>query len=266
MSVVMTSAWRGGTPRALSRELGIPYVTLRDRRLDSALRNADLIVNWGTARVFSSPTRVLNLPSSVARASNKLSCFRALDAAKVDTLEWTTSFQEAEAWLEQNSIIGHFDLHGHSGSGLELFKKGTGITRTDCKLFTRYFKKDIESRVLMCRVGDKYQSMYMEKVRCAPEKRAARGLDSSPDTYIRTWNNGWNFARSVELDGIAVDLAAKAMVALRLDFGAVDIMKKSSVRGVAGQWKVGEVNTAPGLEGMTLSFMARNIAKSIQGY
>lgn len=266
MTVIMTSAWRGGTPRRLSNGLGIPLMTLRDRRLPTAIRRADLIVNWGTSRVFDSATRVLNFPSSVARAANKLQCLRTLEAAGVDSLEWTTSKQEAEGWIGGSSVIGHFDLHGHSGSGLELFKKGAAITRDDIKLFTRYFPKDTECRVLMVKVGDQYRSMYMEKVRCAPEKRAERGLDAAPCTYIRTWDNGWNFARNVNVDTVAVTLAARAMQALSLDIGAVDILKKSAAKGLAAQYRVGEINTAPGLEGSALAWMQTNLKKIIANY
>lgn len=262
MSTLMVSAWRGGTPRRLSRALGIPYVSL-DRLTRARFRQANLIVNWGSGRVFDSGPRVLNFPSSVAQAANKLSCFQALDRAKVPTLEWTRSLGDAAKWLVDSSVVGHFDLHGHSGSGLRLYRKGETLgddNAGDVKLFTKYFPKEVESRVLLIRRpgGENlFTSMYMEKVRVAKEKWAERGLTESPTTFIRTWTNGWNFARSVSPDAAAVEWASRALGALKLDYGAVDLMRDKTGK----RYIVGEINTAPGLEGLSLSFFQTGLTR-----
>lgn len=262
LNILMVSAWGGGTPRRLSRALGIRLMPLKV--FDSVrVRNADLIVNWGTSRVFDYTTaKVMNYPSGVARACNKLSCFKALFAAKIPTLEFTTSRLVAEGWGKESSIVGHFDVHGHSGSGLELFKKKKDgvatITRDDCEVYTKYFPKETESRVHLIRSKELYNSMYLEKVRILEDGWAERGITATPDTYIRTWDNGWNFARSRDTDAHAVALAAQALAVFKLDYGAVDIMKDKK-----GKYVVGEINTAPGLEGMALAFYERNLGNLI---
>jgi Fe-S cluster assembly iron-binding protein IscA len=80
----------------------------------------------------------------------------------------------------------------------------------------------------------------------------------TPKPYIRSHDNGWVFCREgVELPSKVKEAAIEAVAALNLDFGAVDlaISKKGSVC-------VFEVNTAPGIEGTTVT----NYAKAISAY
>jgi D-alanine-D-alanine ligase-like ATP-grasp enzyme len=66
--------------------------------------------------------------------------------------------------------------------------------------------------------------------------------------YVRSYENGWIFAREDVVRNPAAEAAAIAAVAsLGLDFGAVDVILRE------GKAYVLEVNTAPGIEGATLS-------------
>jgi hypothetical protein len=76
----------------------------------------------------------------------------------------------------------------------------------------------------------------------------------------RNFKNGFAFV-AVERDGVpteAIDIAAAAVDALRLDFGATDIL-----RGKDGAYYFLEVNTAPGVQGtrQVIGSLARHIAK-----
>jgi hypothetical protein len=80
----------------------------------------------------------------------------------------------------------------------------------------------------------------------------------TPKPYIRSHDNGWVFCREgVELPESVSNTALRAVEALGLDFGAVDlaISKKGKVC-------VFEVNTAPGIEGTTVT----NYTKAIKAY
>ena len=260
MRNVLLTPWKGGTPRRLANNLGLFRRTPKEWEKDKDKHKVGLILNWGCSVVLpGAGPKIINPPSLVAGASNKLSCLRKLHDKLIPSLEYTLERSKAEEWLKTASVVGHHNLHAHSGQGLALFKKGTGITRDDCKLFTRYFPKKTECRVHCIQQADgKYRSFYLEKKRVKEERFEEFGLEETPQTYIRTWDNGWIFARNVSTNLEAVQLAAKTMAALGLAYGAVDIMFNEE------KMVVGEVNTAPGLEGQCLSFYINNLHDMIE--
>lgn len=85
-----------------------------------------------------------------------------------------------------------------------------------------------------------------------------------PDLYRglgRNYDAGWSFrlVPQSQLRAEAIELAAKAVTALDLDFGAVDMLL-----GTNGHFYVLEVNTAPGVEGpdrQAIRLLAKRIAK-----
>lgn len=80
----------------------------------------------------------------------------------------------------------------------------------------------------------------------------------SPHEWIRSWQAGWKLdygaeaQRRIRQEGR--DVAKAAVKALGLDFGAVDVGRRTD-----GSWFVLEVNKAPGLEGVTLQVYAQKV-------
>jgi len=71
---------------------------------------------------------------------------------------------------------------------------------------------------------------------------------AEPHSWIRSWDSGWR----ISYDGSTIrqrhrDIAHRAIIALGLDFGAVDVAEKAD-----GSIFILEVNRAPGLEGGTI--------------
>ena len=81
-----------------------------------------------------------------------------------------------------------------------------------------------------------------------------------PHPKWRSWSSGWRLAYTLDAGGedrAAIrKLAVRAVEALGLDFGAVDIG-----RDISDKLFVFEVNTAPGIEGGTLVAYANKIAQ-----
>lgn len=80
-------------------------------------------------------------------------------------------------------------------------------------------------------------------------KKAIRENFANPSTWVRSWDGGWR----IVYDGVSAnqaqrDLAHRAVAALGLQFGAVDIGQKAD-----GTLMVLEVNRAPGLDGGTIT-------------
>jgi D-alanine-D-alanine ligase-like ATP-grasp enzyme len=121
----------------------------------------------------------------------------------------------------------------------------TGLTEDvlesveDTQLFTRGIKDGKEYRVHV------FKGVVIDIV----EKRRRNGVDESvADSSIRNLANGYVYCRedvSLALNGKLA--AISAVVALGLDFGAVDLIYKDDKPYIL------EVNTAPGLEGTTMT-------------
>lgn len=260
MRTVLLSPWRGGTTRRLCNNLNLIRRTPSEYESDKMKSKTGLVVNWGCSKVLGAGPMVLNPASAVAGASNKLSCLKKLSDNQIPTLEYTTEAEKARGWLKGSSVIAHFNLHAHSGYGLDLIKKGMEFSPSkQYKLFTRYFPKKIECRVHCIQDEDlKYKCMYLEKKRVKEQRFEEFDLQETPQTYIRTYENGWIFARGVSVNLEAVHLAAQAMTTCGLAYGAVDIMFNEE------KYLVGEINTAPGLEGQALAFYVSHLGNMIE--
>lgn len=101
-----------------------------------------------------------------------------------------------------------------------------------CDFFVQYIPRETEFRVWVYR--RRHLGTY-EKVFTYPEKYKRIGCSA---------DNGFAFKFVDEPDEELKRVAAKAVDALSLDFGAVDILK-----GKDGNYYALEVNTAPGVEG-----------------
>jgi len=128
-------------------------------------------------------------------------------------------------------------LTGHSGHGIIVVSPGERLP--DAPLYVQYVKKESEYRLHVMR-GHVFDA-----------QRKIRDPQREPTNWqIRSHDNGFIFAR----EGLRVppDVTAQAIKALAvsgLDFAAVDVLwnAKSEIAYVL------EVNTAPGLEGQTVT-------------
>jgi hypothetical protein len=263
---IIVSPWRSETPRALSSHLGAKLYKLD--RLTGREKVPRVLINWGCSDLrglFGQIT--INPPSSVRQAANKHACLGVLAANRIMSLDYTNSRDLALEWGRKgHSVIGHSDVHGHSGRGLARYEPTKIDEIPYCKLYTKYFPKDKEVRILVIRSGGAVaQTMYLEKKRILPERYAEFGLQGKPDWFIRTHDNGWIFAREAEEIPAAVELARNTCRIMGLTFAAVDILVKKNL-AVQGGWecKVGEVNTAPGLTGQTLDFFKEHLGSMVK--
>ena len=201
----------------------------------------DIVINWGNS---NSPNWVgsnydLNQPDSVAIAVNKLSTFQVLEEMQVNTPNWGTSRDEAQATVDDGrTIVVRHVLNGHSGQGIKIVQEGEV---PEAPLYVEYKKKRSEWRVHVFK-GEVIDT-------CQKRKRQADSRPASFNTFIRNHSTGWVFCRdNISPDPRRDELAVKAISSLSLDFGAVDIIYNER----EDKYYVLEVNTSPGLEGTTL--------------
>ncbi len=223
--------------RALARALGVKRIIP-----EGSYRPTErtMVINWGSSSFHFNHSNVLNKPAAVAIAANKLSTLSKLRATGVPVPDFTTSHAEAMDWLDDDyRVLVRNTLTGHSGAGIQVIRPGDTLPY-GAPLYTRYTRKDSEYRV----------HVFKGSVIDYSEKRKRNGgeaVGTSDSNLIRNHSNGWVFCRDgVYLSDMVRAVAIKAVAALGLDFGALDII----VRG--DKCYVLEVNTAPGVEGTTL--------------
>ena len=193
----------------------------RIRRLAKKLPADSWYVCWGEAWPFGDMRYVLN----GAAVRSKLTDVKLLEKLKVPTIE--VSLTPKEGWLPR--------IVNHTG-GLDLLRPPAHPEF--------WVKKEVfvkEFRV---------HSFDGQSIR-AGIKVPRQGFDK-PHAWIRSWDGGWR----ISYDGKSIkqrhrDVAHKAVEALGLTFGAVDIGERKDKSLV-----VLEVNRAPGLEGGTIGCYA----------
>lgn len=228
--------------RALGKRIGAKVLNRQGSKFRP--RPDDVIINWGASYANMERGNWINPPLYVGRATNKLQAFCTLEEAGVCIPDFSTDIQEAFTWLEEGRVvIERHQLRASEGRGIRVVRP-TEMLRA-APLYTSYFKARDEYRIHVAR-GEVFDRQ---------QKRKRREEEVSYE--VRNHAGGWVFCRE-DVDTIPdVDVdCARAVSALGLDFGAVDV----KVNKHRTKWAILEVNTAPGLEGTTLDKYADAIA------
>lgn len=210
------------------------------------------VINWGSTRIANwmvpvAMNNLLNKPSQVELASDKIQTFQKL-CGIVPLPDMTIIMSEAAGWLTtgpkypglKHAVLCRTLTRANSGRGIVVAE--TVEELVPAPLYTRYTPKQQEYRVHV------FKELGVIDVQ---QKR--RNADGVLDPYIRNHDAGWVFCReNVNAPQSVLNAAVDAVMALGLDFGAVDIGFHNNIGPC-----IYEVNTAPGLEGQTLSNYAQ---------
>ncbi len=221
--------------KSLARSLLCPRITGQ-----KVLPAETLLVNWGNSAL---PTirakgvhRILNKPEAVTRARDKRIALKIMRDAGVSVPDFTTDPAVADQWRRTGVVYGRALVSSQGGAGIQILTQESGAVPT-LPLYTRGITKAFEFRL----------HLFCGSVIDYTQKKRRAGSDT--DGMIKNLDNGWVFCRdAVALPQVVLDNAKAAVVALGLDFGAVDVLYKRN----EDKAYVLEVNTAPGLEGTTL--------------
>lgn len=244
-------------------------------------RRGDKIINWGNSTIpvwFNQDAfeNMLNAPVAVGRASNKIETFKALTEAEVPTLDWSTDSYEAQRWLNDGAgVYIRQVVTGHSGEGITVMRNyGSDYQDSLMEMYHKLSEMgydaiadevlkeadDSVERQLVPQAplytkakenhGEYRVHVFQGKI-IDYRKKSRRDGDPAQEgqSDVRTLGNGWVFRQSnlKRLERIE-ELAIRAIEALSLDFGAVDIIKDQD-----GEVFVVEVNTAVSCDDETLS-------------
>lgn len=222
----------------------------------------DVIINWGYAG--TAPVSLVGYeftgyngyPDIIRNASNKLNFFNKMKEVNSEIIPqfWT---DKGSIPSDAYPIVCRTVLAGHSGAGIVIANSPSELV--DASLYVKYLKKKDEYRV---HIGKKWPpvphdwpgnpcgELSLQTVVISVQRKARRTGVGNPNWQVRNLAGGFVYVRNqINPPAGVLESATKALEASGLDFGAVDVIWN------AQQEKpyVLEVNTAPGLEGQTIT-------------
>lgn len=244
--IVLPYAMSSGSSKVLAQALECKRIHIK-RNTYRGFSN-HVVINWGSQKQLPSLNNchsVLNHPRYIRNASHKLTSFKLLTEAGVPTMAYTTSRNQAYRWLNENmAVFSRTLLSANSGKGIVVNKVEDRYIEP-APLYTQEFKKTREYRV----------HIFQGQLVCIQQKKlkASENRSEEPDNYVWNHDKGqrvfarFNVDMTDDLKQELIDISSRAIEALSLDFGAVDIGWNEE-EGC----KVFEVNTGFGLVGTTI--------------
>lgn len=240
--------------KAIANALGIKRIKRENSEFEG--HPSKTVINWGCRKLPAEPRMctVINHSVFVEPCSNKLKFFQLMDKDGNDDIipPYTQNREDARRWIERgHTVVCRTKLRSHSGRGIVIAEKVKELV--DAKLYTLYIPKKQEYRVYVC--GQPQQGEVIDVA------RKARRLDcENPNWQVRSWHNGFVFARKdCNPPQAVMDAAIRCHNTTMLHFSAVDVVYNDRDERAY----VLEINTAPGIEGKTIDVYAEALKKLI---
>lgn len=229
---------------------------------DSTVRRRT--IKWGSfTRVISvvDPDSIINNHAGQS-SLNKKRCFELLRERGVPVPEFTTERAVAEDWIRQGGfrVYERHSLTGSAGEGIVVANNLSDLSDTVPPLYTQGVKgKRREYRIHVFNMDGVQRYFVQQK-----KRRAGFQELENYTSEVRNLESGWIFANQdiTAPRQVTVDAAVAACKALKLNFGAVDLIEQEAATGSSF---VLEVNTAPGLQGATVNFYASSLVDALNG-
>jgi len=204
------------------------------------------VINWGSGKSDLGTCTVLNKPEAVRLAVNKLKSFTKFREAGVRTPDWTTDVNVASGWLPAGKVVARARLEGRDGDGLTIHSAGP---LPPAKLYTKFLPGCTEYRISV--VGNKVIACQ-KKVPVPGKPEYNHEVKTTGGGYGLHWETWWPASVNEE--------AIKAVKALGLDFGGVDVIYLEDEGA-----RVLEVNTAPELTPMLVDRYSKHLMEAAYG-
>ena len=229
--------------RALADAIGGRVLRLQGSQF--RVRPDDVVINWGSTVFPELPryddrARLLNTPSRINTASNKLTFFNLVAGTNPDIIP--------PFWTDRNAIpetsypiVCRTVLAGHSGDGIVI--ANTPDELVNAPLYVKYIPKQQEYRIHVGKLPNNEHTII------SAQRKARREGFENPNWQVRNHANGFVFVRGdINPPEAVFNCAKQALACTGLDFGAVDVIWNDRQQRAY----VLEVNTAPGIEGQTV--------------
>ena len=224
--------------KALAQALGGKVLKLQNSKY--VWRPGDLVINWGNSELGGE--EVLNPGYGIKDVANKLLFFNKMKELGLEDILpefWTNASSIPD---EAFPVVCRTILSGHSGVGVHIANSRDELVHAP--LYVKYIKKKDEYRV--------HVGIDNEDRPCVISvQRKAKRNGIEPVCYqIRNLANGFVYVREgVNPPNAVIEAAKQVLQASFLDFGAVDVIWNEHYQRAY----VLEINSAPGLEGQTVT-------------
>lgn len=220
-------------------------------------RTSDVLINWGA---HSIPSRlrdlhVINDPVHTQVVADKmLYANRIIEMQQHEeephwfrSIGFTTQNSVAYAWQRAgHTVVARTITNGSEGAGIRIIKPTDPMVHAP--LYSLYQPKEREYRV----------NVVNGQVIKVQRKLRSRSLPPPVDGtfYVRNTANGFLFNTVTEYPTDVATQAINACAHFNLDFGGVDVIYKEARLAADGRAYVVEINSAPGIEGSTVTAYA----------
>jgi glutathione synthase/RimK-type ligase-like ATP-grasp enzyme len=238
--------------KLVAEAMGIKRIKRKNSKFEG--HPSKTVINWGCRKLPAEPRHcnVINHSVFVEPCSNKLTFFRNMNKEGCGDVipPYTNDPAQAVAWVNKgDTVVCRTKLRSHSGRGIVMAEKVGDVV--PAKLYTKYIPKKNEYRVYIC--GEPRQGEVIDVARKARRKDCP-----NPNWQVRSWHNGFVFARKdCNPPQAVLDAAVRCHNASMLHFSAVDVVYNDREKKAY----VLEINTAPGVEGQTIQVYADALAK-----
>lgn len=230
--------------KALAEALGGKVLKLVGSKFKP--KPGDIIINWGNTKLQTGVGLVQPVhvryngdPFWLNQATNKLKFFDLVKDAGITPRFWT---KKEDIPNDAYPIVCRTVLAGHSGDGIVIAESSAELVAAP--LYVEYKKKKDEYRVHCAKTGDGSVTPI------SIQRKARRTGAEVVNWKVRNLANGFVFVRNNVNPPVCVEAVARSAFELSgLDFGAVDVIFNQK----EGKAYVLEINTAPGLEGQTIT-------------
>jgi len=261
-------------------------------------KEKDLVINWGSSKPYTTNAVLLNKPEAVKNSIYKLRTFDLLEeqglyipsVVTTEDKDALVSFLVKETHLEGTKVfLLRSTETGHSGEGIhvldnleDLFNEWKTSTDqnhlimhnpVDLTAFYKYLVDhytpfaDTKFVSAYFKGRDEYRIHVMLGKVIFMQRKGLRTDDDRPEEpnfIVRNHDNGFIFQNNdITVPELVQEAAIRAIEALGMDFGAVDIKYNPN----NNHYCILEINSAPGLTGTTLEVYTEafnNIYKVIQ--
>ena len=214
------------------------------------------VINWGKGSLDPEDHNVakcvlINKPDNVLKAVNKYITLLLLKGNGVNVPEFTDARSLAASWgYNGQKVVCRKKLEGKDGEGIIIVPPNSSLP--EAKLYSKFIPAKDEFRVSVCRKPNgEYTAFAVQKK--VPIKEGA-----TPDVKTTAGGYGLSLLEEASIPKGVRPEARKAVEALGLDFGGVDV-----ILGKDGKPYILEVNTAPELTDILVKRYAKHLKELV---